>query len=604
MLQNAFQALQSGAPDRAEAISRDVLRSMPDDEGALLLLALSLDAQSRSLEALSIFERLTTLYPQSTEHWTNLGNVRRTLGYAAGAREAYEKAIELDSTNADARLNLGMLARDTGEFERAREHLMYAVSVNPEDPTARTQAANACYECGDTLEAERLLSGWDIWGRTDPIVLAEIGWIFARVGQADVASRALETAARLYPGHPYVEARQAAFLERVNRVDEARDLLARIDDRAMHSAGLAEDIAIVRAFVAARDEKTLEDACRLHEQLLGHPATEKRNPHLHFSLARLYDKRGDTKTAMHWLQRGHALQVKQVSAQVPRLFEPDADPLEITRYRVSSSDLDGWPMLKSPSMEESPIFVLGFPRSGTTMLETMLDAHPDLASMDERAFLQDVIADIRKLGLVYPEDLGKLDDAACRQLRDNYWHLVRTRARVATGKRLVDKNPLNMLRLPLLARLWPNAKIIVALRHPCDVVLSNYMQMFRSPAYVALCATLETTAKGYASAFDFWIDQAQLFKPDALELRYEDLVDDIGTHSRRLAEFLGIAWDERMVNFHDRARERGFISTPSYHQVVEPVNKKAVGRWQRYREWMEPALAPLRPFAERWNYEL
>jgi hypothetical protein len=245
---------------------------------------------------------------------------------------------------------------------------------------------------------------------------------------------------------------------------------------------------------------------------------------------------------------------------------------------------------------------VGFPRSGTTMLETMLDAHPKLASMDERAFIQDVVDEMHRMGFAYPVGLGELDDAQCARLRTTYANLVKTQARVDPNLRLVDKNPLNIMRLPLIVRLFPKAKIILALRHPCDVVLSNFMQTFRAPAYIAMCATIESTAQGYADTFDFWIDQAGVLSPDVLELRYEDVVHDIDAQSRRIADFIGIDWDERMVNFHERAKDRGFIGTPSYQQVVEPINRRGVARWEKYREYLEPAIPILRRHIERWNY--
>lgn len=248
------------------------------------------------------------------------------------------------------------------------------------------------------------------------------------------------------------------------------------------------------------------------------------------------------------------------------------------------------------------MFVVGFPRSGTTMLETMLDAHPVLAGMDERAFVQDLIDAMARNGRAYPDDLGILEEAECAELRALYFDLAATRARVPAGQRIVDKNPLNIMRLPLIARLFPEARIILALRHPCDVVLSNYMQTFRSPAYVALTATIESTARGYADTFAFWLDQVAVLAPNVLELRYEDVVDDIDAQSRRIADFVGVDWDARMVNFHERAKERGFIATPSYHQVVEPINRKGVARWERYRRHLAPAIPFLQPYIERWNY--
>ncbi len=601
MLQSAFQAYQNGNAAEAEAISRQVLALHPDHEGGLLLLAMSLDAQRKRAEALALFERMTLLFPATSAYWSNLGTVRRSLGQQDLAAEAFERALSLDPDEANALFNAGSLRFDAGDYVGARTLLLRAHSVAPDDAAIRVQAAAACFECGDIEGAERLLEDWESWVPEDVTILADIGWTLTRLTRAEEAGRALEAAARAMPGNTRVDLRRAAFYERTNRVEEANDLLARIPQDAIDRVGMGSDALTLRADLAVRGEDFVT-ARRLYEELVADAGMVRRDPQLPAQLARVCDRLGDTVAAMDWLARGRALHVAQLRERTPQVFDDGADPLRIIRRRLTTAERAAWQPVPAPSAAESPIFVVGFPRSGTTMLETMLDAHPALAGMDERAFVQDVIDAMAKDGFVYPDDLGQLDADACARLRAVYFGLVAGRARIPPGRRVVDKNPLNIMRLPLIARLFPNAPIILALRHPCDVVLSNYMQTFRSPAYVALTATIESTARGYADTFAFWLDQAAVLAPRVLELRYEDVVDDIDGQSRRIADFVGVDWDARMVSFHERARERGFIATPSYHQVVEPVNRKGVGRWERYRVDLEPAIPLLRPYLDRWNY--
>ena len=603
MFQLAYDALQSGNPARAESICRQLLASDPDNEGALMLLALSCVALEREPEALPLFERLTELNPGSSGHWTNLGSSRRSQGFSTQAEAAYRRAAEIDPTDGNALFNLGLLAYERGEFLSSRDYLMRAVEHAFDDAGIRAEAANAQFACGNSAAAERLLERWQEWSANDPLALAQVGWVYAKLGQADDAQQALDAAARMLPLHPRIQVRRVAFLERANRLDEARTLLSTIDMTAVAREGLNEDVQIMRAQLVGRGDD-LQLALQLHESIVEGQAAARRNPELLTAIGRLHDKLGDTTRAMEWFKRAHQLQIEELRERSPKWFETGADPLDITRHRITAELRQDWQPVSAPEASASPIFIVGFPRSGTTMLETMLDAHPELAGMDERTFLQDVVDEIRKAGMTYPEDLGKLDDALCERLRGLYWNLVRTRARVDPSKRLVDKNPLNILRLPLITRLFPNAKIILALRHPCDVVLSNFMQTFRTPAYVAITATIESTARGYADTFDFWLDQVAVLKPDVLELRYEDVVEDIDAQSRRIAEFLGIPWDPRMVDFHVRAKERGYIATPSYHQVVEPINRKGIARWERYRSDLEPAIPHLQRYLDRWDYEV
>lgn len=601
MLQRAFEAYQSGNPRQAETLCREILATQPEDQVAMLFLAMSLDAQHRTIEAIQLFERLTVLSPEQAENWANLGTVLRAAGQADKAEQAFRSALERDGADANSLFNLGSLSFDKGNYGEARRFLLRALETAPEDPSIRALAVAACFECADFEQTDRLLVDWERWATGNVEVLTDLGWTLTRLTRAEEAGRALEMAAQMMPNNTRVDLRRAAFYERTNRVAESRALLQQIPQEALDRVGLGTDATILRADLAARGDD-LEGARHLYEKLVVDADLVRRDPQLPSQLARVCDRLGDPAAAMMWLVHGRALHLAQLRERAPQIFEEGADPLRIIRQPLSAEQVAAWKPVTVPSAEESPIFVVGFPRSGTTMLETMLDAHPQLASMDERAFIQDVVDEMHKMGFAYPDGLGELDDAQCAHLRATYANLVKTQARVDPTLRLVDKNPLNIMRLPLIVRLFPKAKIILALRHPCDVVLSNFMQTFRAPAYIAMCATIESTAQGYADTFDFWIDQAGVLSPDVLELRYEDVVDDIDAQSRRLAAFIGIDWDERMVNFHERAKDRGFIGTPSYQQVVEPINRRGVARWEKYREYLEPAIPILRRHIERWNY--
>lgn len=603
MLQIALDAYQAGNPKQAETLCRKILVDNPQNELAMLILAMSLDAQQRIVEALEIFERLTVMFPEQAVNWTNLGTVLRSIKQPGKAEKAFRNAVQRDPDETNALFNLGSLDFEKGNYAEARKLLLHALETAPDDASIRALAVAACFECADFEQTDRLLVDWERWATQDVEVLTDLGWTLTRLTRAEEAGRALEMAARMMPNNTRVDLRRAAFYERTNRIDQSRALLSQIPQDALDRVGLGNDAKILRAELASRADD-LDGARHLYEELVANPELVRRDPQLPSQLARVCDRLGDTASAMKWLVQGRALHLAQLAERAPQVFEEGADPLRIIRHRLSVEQVKAWKPTQAPSAEDSPIFVVGFPRSGTTMLETMLDAHPQLTSMDERAFIQDVVDEMHRMGFEYPDGLAELDDEACDRLRKTYATQVANQTNVDPALRLVDKNPLNIMRLPLIARLYPNAKIILALRHPCDVVLSNFMQTFRAPAYIAMCATIESTAQGYADTFDFWIDQAGVLSPDVLELRYEDVVDDIDAQSRRIAEFIGVDWDARMVNFHERAKDRGFIGTPSYHQVVEPVNRRGIARWEKYREYLEPAIPILRRHIERWNYPL
>ena len=255
-------------------------------------------------------------------------------------------------------------------------------------------------------------------------------------------------------------------------------------------------------------------------------------------------------------------------------------------------------------MLRSPVFVIGFPRSGTTLLEQMLDAHPGFRSMDERGYVYQLIERMERVGQRYPADLADLSRDDADQLRAVYWRLVGHTLPDLGRHRLVDKNPLNMLCLPMILRLFPDARIILCIRHPCDVLLSCSMQAFRSPAFRAMCSSLPRLARGYVEAFEQCCRHIEVFKPHVLQWRYESVVGDFDAAVARLGAFLEVADASPFADFAAHARDKQFIATPSYAQVTQPVNASAVGRWMHYREQFEPVLPVLRPWIERFKYSV
>lgn len=299
---------------------------------------------------------------------------------------------------------------------------------------------------------------------------------------------------------------------------------------------------------------------------------------------------------------GHAQRLNQVTAAHPNLSREDGLLAALDRPvpkfdRPRTGDIvDG---------HRDPLFVVGFPRSGTTLLEQLLDAHPQLASFDEQPFLQRLVTRMNAQAPGYPQALVHCTGSTRADYRHRYFADVARKLPDLGGKRPVDKNPLYLIRLPLVAAMFAEAQVVLALRHPCDVVLSCYMQNFRAPAFAVTFETLLSTARMYDRVFRTYFSFRDALDLPTHELRYEDLVADVGGEARRLVEFLGLEWTDALMGFTERAKSRGVISTPSYSQVVQPVNGRAIGRWQAWRPWFEgEALDLLAPWVDRFGYQL
>jgi hypothetical protein len=157
--------------------------------------------------------------------------------------------------------------------------------------------------------------------------------------------------------------------------------------------------------------------------------------------------------------------------------------------------------------------------------------------------------------------------------------------------------------LPVIRRLFPNSPVILTVRHPGDVMLSCFMQHFRTPDFALLCSDLNALAVGFRRTFDFWYQQQELLQPKSMELRYETFTEEFESQIRSVLEFLALPWNEAVLRPQETARDKGFISTPSYSQVIEPVHRKAIGRWRSYERHLLPVFPIIEPYLKRWHYD-
>jgi tetratricopeptide (TPR) repeat protein len=608
------EAFGRGQLQEAERLARAFLKQAPANTDGLILLGLCLREQERWMEAVAPFRQLTRIQPQSAMHWNNLGSVLRSAGQMREAEDAYRRAVQLDPDYYTALMNLGYLYLQRSIYPQARDCFLDAHRLEPDSAEARIYAAQMCFALDDRNIAERLIEPWRRWTDLPDALWLELAILMTQFGDSSQGRLIFERLLADDPHNLRAIAHLAMMFERVNRLDEARAMLARLPPpEAIDDPALSQETITARTMLALREKDPAQARAVVENMIAAQQRLRTRGDsreahlwlqdNLYFSLAKACDKQGDVDAAMQALEQAHALQVDLVRTSLPQLLQPEAQPLHTATKWISAEAYADWPELPAPSMQESPIFIVGFPRSGTTMLEQMLDAHPGLQAMDERAFLQMLVERMTRFGLLYPYDLGKLSAAQCEELRQLYWSLTAKVAPRREGQRLVDKNPLNMLRLPLIHRLFPQAPIVLALRHPCDVILSNYMQYFNSNMFAVLCSSLQRLAQGYVTAFDSWLHHAALFKPNVIESRYEDLLDDFPGNVKRIGDFLGLDDATPLARFDQHARDKGFISTPSYNQVIEPPNKKAVDRWRRYQRYFEPVLPVLQPMLRRFGYD-
>jgi hypothetical protein len=278
-------------------------------------------------------------------------------------------------------------------------------------------------------------------------------------------------------------------------------------------------------------------------------------------------------------------------------------PARIAAVRAFASDRPGKACPATDPAGRAPTFLVGFPRSGTTLAEQILASHGAFATSDEAPLVDRVLRRLDPAGDDATRGLGALTPQQIAGLRDAYWQEAGARfPALEAGKRLVDKQPWNLVELPFIARLFPAARVIVMLRDPRDACLSAFMQYFRLNPGTLHLLTLDDTVALYEVMMGLWADWRDNPPLASIELRYEDLVDDFDGSVGRLLEFLGVPWTDAVRDYRKTAGAR-FVRTPSRDAVTGPVSRDAVGRWRNYAAELAPLLPRLEPFVRLFGYD-
>ncbi|MBP2301870.1 tetratricopeptide repeat-containing sulfotransferase family protein [Azospirillum picis] len=597
-----------GLMDEAETAARRATALDSAMLGAWNNLGIILQETGKLAESAICLERVTAGDPNSPEAHNNLANTYMRLGRLDLAKRHYDQAVSLRPDYAEAHSNLGHLLCDLGRFEQAAAEARLAIDLNPRLGDAYlnlAQAESARNRLGEALrwvssllgiapahsgalgakanilkQLDRLEEALD--AATAAVAAAPqdagvhnvLGEVQQALGRTDEALASFEQAARL-PGTVAEAAgvNGAVLLMEAGRPEEA---LARFD------AVLAANPRNVSAWSNRADLKSFSagdpDIARM-EALLGPQGVAGflDRMRLHFALGKAYLDGGDSDRAFLHLGEGNRMKRSVVS------FDAGATAAWM------ASIADAFPpalfdrLAGAGAPSDRPIFVLGMPRSGTTLVEQILASHPAVVGAGELGVLQNLIAETG----AYPGFVGALDEAGLAGLGDRYLAVVARR--VGVGTHIVDKMPANFLYAGLIHLMLPNARIVHCRRDPVDTCLSCYTKLFAAEQQFAYdLSELGRFHRAYQELTAHW--RRVLPADRFIEIEYEALVEDLDGETRRLLGALGLPWTDACLDFHRTARR---VRTASLNQVRKPLYRSSVGRWRRHARHLAPLLSAL-----------
>ena len=525
-----------------------------------------------------------------------LGSALQCQGRTREAMASYRRAIHLKPDFAEAHYFLANILRENGAMNEAVASYRQAVKLQPGFVEALSNLGAVLTYLGDIEEAVSVLNKANALQPNTPQILCNLGDILQREGRLSEALEKYQCALRQNPNFVDAISNVATLLEKTNQVEEAQILLDRELPRAPKNPAL-----LVAAAKLARRSGKHGNAIALLEKA----AEQKLDPvtagEIHLFLGQLYDREGDTEQAYV-----HFVEGNQFLARTMGCAEGNS-----AQYFMRLEKMRGW---LSPGLETEiepgldahrvpdPIFLFGFPRSGTTLLEQILDSHPFLQTLEEKGTVSAMVKAFEGMAQDRPNALAELTSVQLSELKKVYFDEAARHLRLHPDRLLVDKMPLNTVSAHIIWRVFPRAKFILAIRHPCDVCLSCFMQNITINEAATSFFTLESAARVYAMVMGLWQDYAGTLPLNYHRIRYEDLVSDFETETRALLDFLDVGWNDSVLNHTDHAFKRGTISTPSYHQVTQPIYQHARFRWKRYAKHFEPLMPTLQPLIGYFGY--
>lgn len=538
--------------------------------------------------AIRYYRHVTKTQSDDWSIWNNLGNALCAAGDNEAAAAALEKAAQLAPDSGPIRLNLGNTLYQVGRIEDAERVLKQAAADFANDPNPLMSLFTLFRELGREDEAYAAVREAASRAPDNASIQSDFGQEAARRNDYAVAEPAFEAALSIDPALGPAFVGLASVYERMNREAEFDPLF----DRAISANVDAESVAYIEALRHKR-ANDIEAAFAALERS-GDVVVVGRKHHLRGTMLDRLDRHNEAFEAFTAMNQ-HWMADPSQPVERAKMYR---DMVKSATETLSAEWIDSWRADASAPPMPTPIFVLGFPRSGTTLLDTMLMADPKVRVLEEEAFIgqiEDHLGGISALPTLTSEQLA---DA-----RADYFAKVEAQVGPLTGLQIVDKHPMHLNKVPIIRRLFPDAKFVLALRHPCDVLLSCYLTNFRINNAMANFLQLDDAAELYDLSFAHWEKARQLFNLPVGEVVYERLVEDKDRELRPLFDWLGLQWPGDTFDHRDAARARGTVATASYAQVTEPIYTRAAGRWTRYRPQLAPILPVLQKWITRFGYE-
>ena len=608
-----------GQPTKGLAVLEPLAEKNANSVDLLHELGLCLGAAGRGQEAIDCLRQAVGRNPRHAGAWRTLGDQLNAAGDEDESRKAYEKHLQASTQHPELveaaghlrtgkvgkaeRLVRGVLKNDpgdvnairmlaeigikTGHLEDAQNLLARCLELAPDFHLARQAYAGLLMRRNELerslTEVDRLLASEP----KNPAYLILKGAVLARKGDHVPALQIYESLFEAYPRHGSAQMFYGHTLKTVGRVDDAVRAYRKAIELSPSTGEVYWSLANLKTF-----EFTDEDIAKMRERLQPDAGDPDDQGHLAFALGKAFEDREEFGRSFQYYEQGNSIRARRHRHNI-KINIMD------TARQIKSLGADFFPARANHGCTaEDPIFVVGLPRSGSTLVEQILASHSQVEGTSE---LPDIVAISRKLGAAsrenpagkYPEILADLPPGKFRELGRNY--IETTRVQRTETPYFIDKMPNNFRHIGLIHLILPNARIIDARRHPMGACFSGFKQLFASgQTFTYDLAGIGYYYRDYIKLMDHW---DEVLPGRVHRVQYEDMVNNTEFEIRRLLEYCGLEFEERCLRFYETERA---VRTPSSEQVRQPVYTEGLEQWRHYEAHLAPLKEALGPLLERY----
>ncbi len=513
------------------------------------------------IKAKKLFKEVISINPNLPVVYNILGNIELNSGNLTTSVKHFQKAIELNPNFSGALCNLGLAFKRLKKEKFAIQNYFKAIEVDPKNHIAYFNLGNLYKEKNDLDNAEKF---------------------FIKV--INLVPNMLEVYNNLF--ELYDKSNQINKLE--NFLSNAKSNLGEIH-LIKYFSGIYEyrKKNYLRAIdILKNTELDLKDF--------------NRNAIKSEILAQCYDSIGKYNKAYKYFIDSNNIFNNVYSKEIDKNYYIEHVKKRLNFFSKKKIKVNKF--IDEEKKINDPIFLIGFPRSGTTLLDSILRSHNSIDVLEEKPLVENFIRDLEK---DINSDFSKLENIKKNffsKMRNSYFSDRNKYIKFDNDKIYIDKLPLNIVHVAEIFSFFPNSKFILALRHPYDVVLSCFMQYFGANSAMLNFTNLKDTVKLYDLVMNLWLVYFETLPIKVHKIKYEEIVQDFDHTVTKLLSFLELEWSDNVKEFYKTAEKRGIINTPSYRQINQPLYKKSIGRWKNYENEFSEVKHVLDKWIQIFNY--